>query len=225
MRVEWNEVVNLLAGADETNRQIQLAGDGHDDAAFRGAVELGEHDAGDTGVAPEFARLVQAVLTGGRVEHEQHVVRGAGDEFGGGAFHFLQLGHQVGFCVQAAGGVDDDHICAAGLRCGERVVNHGRGIGSGFLLDDDDVGAPGPDFQLFDGGGAKGVGGGEDHGGAFFFPAVGELADGGGLAGAVDADDENDARVGEAAAPSVEDAAGAGAFRIFTIWRFNSSRS
>src|ERR1700735_1545122 len=82
--VERYEIVDLFPGADETNRQIQLPGDGHNDAAFRGPVELGEHDAGDTGVAPEFPRLVEAVLAGGSVAHEKQLGRGARDEVGGG---------------------------------------------------------------------------------------------------------------------------------------------
>src|SRR5271163_1613402 len=61
LRVEGDEIVHLLAGADEADGEIELARDGHDDAAFGRAVELGEHDAGDARVAPEFARLIQAV--------------------------------------------------------------------------------------------------------------------------------------------------------------------
>ncbi len=76
----------------------------------------------------------------------------------------------------------------------ERVENYRGGIGARFLFDHFDAGAARPDFQLFDGGGAESVGGAEDHAGAFFFQAIGEFADGGGLAGAVDADDEQDAR-------------------------------
>ncbi len=47
-------------------------------------------------------------------------------------------------------------------------------------------------LQLLDGGGAEGVAGGEHHGFALAAEALGELADGGGLAGAVDADEEDD---------------------------------
>src|SRR5579862_7162927 len=78
--VEGNEVVDFFAGADEANREIEFAGDGDDDSAFGGAVELGEHDAGDAGMAPEFARLIEAILARGRVEHEEHVVRRAGND-------------------------------------------------------------------------------------------------------------------------------------------------
>src|SRR5215469_6015417 len=110
LRIEGDKVVDLLAGPDEANGQIQFAGDCDDDAAFRGTVELGENDAGDSGVAPELARLVQAVLAGGGVEDEQYVMRSARHNLRGGALHFFELSHQVRFCVKASGGIDDDHI-------------------------------------------------------------------------------------------------------------------
>ena len=43
------------------------------DAALRRAVELGEHDAGHVDDLAEHARLDQAVLTRGGVQHEQHL--------------------------------------------------------------------------------------------------------------------------------------------------------
>src|ERR1700722_12659215 len=55
--VERNEIVDLFAGADETNRQAEFARNGDDDAALRGAVELGENDAGDANGRCEFAGL------------------------------------------------------------------------------------------------------------------------------------------------------------------------
>src|SRR5579862_557254 len=93
--VEGDEVVDLFTGADETDWEIQFVGDGDDDAALGGAVEFGEHDSCDAGVAPEFAGLVQAVLAGGGVEDEEHVVRRARDNFRGGALHFFELGHEI----------------------------------------------------------------------------------------------------------------------------------
>ena len=67
------------------------------------------------------------------------------------------------------------------------------------------VRALGPDPQLVDGGGAERVGGGEHDAPAVGALARGELADGRGLAGPVDADDEHDRRAaldGRAWAPS-----------------------
>ena len=45
--IEGQQVVNGLAHADVANRQPQVVCDGHGHAALGGAIELGEHDAGD----------------------------------------------------------------------------------------------------------------------------------------------------------------------------------
>src|SRR4051812_13496308 len=45
--VEGFDVFGFFAEADEFHRNIQLFADGDDHAAFGGAVELGEDDAGD----------------------------------------------------------------------------------------------------------------------------------------------------------------------------------
>jgi len=54
------------------------------------------------------------------------------------------------------------------------------------------TGAGGPGLELLGRGGAEGVAGGEDDGPAGLGLALGELADGGGLADAVDAHEEPD---------------------------------
>jgi len=43
--VEGDEVVDLLASAYETDRQAQFARDSYDDAALRGAIQLGQDNA------------------------------------------------------------------------------------------------------------------------------------------------------------------------------------
>ena len=60
------------------------------------------------------------------------------------------------------------------------------------LFDEFGVGAGGPDFELFDGGGAEGIGGGQEDRFPFVVEAAGEFAGGGGFAGTVDADHHND---------------------------------
>src|SRR5690606_27820138 len=47
LRVEGRQVVGALAEADQLDRDAELALDLDDDAALGGAVQLGEHDAGD----------------------------------------------------------------------------------------------------------------------------------------------------------------------------------
>src|SRR5579863_1748051 len=80
LRVKGHKVVGGLAGSHERHRQTQFAHDRNDDAPARSAIELGEHDAGYAGDIGEFARLREAVLSRGGVEHEQHVVRRAGNK-------------------------------------------------------------------------------------------------------------------------------------------------
>src|SRR5579862_8736735 len=91
LRVEGDKIFRRLAGADKAHGQAEFAHDGHNDAAVRGAVKLGEDDAGDAGGGGELAGLREAVLSGGGVEDEQDVVRGAGNELGGGALHLFEL--------------------------------------------------------------------------------------------------------------------------------------
>ena len=110
--------------------------DGDDDAALGGAVELGEHDAADVDGLLELLRLAQAVLAGGGVEHEQRLVRGAGQLLLDDPAHLLELAHQVDLGVQAAGGVDEDDVGAARARGGDAVVDHGRGVAALGLLHD-----------------------------------------------------------------------------------------
>ena len=122
-------------------------------------------------------------------------MRRAGNNFGGGALHFLEFLHEVGFGVQAAGSVDDDGVGGTRFGCGHGVEDYSGGVGAGFLLDDFHPIALRPDFELFDGGGAEGVCGTEDNAASVLAQAIGELADAGGFAGAVYADNKNHARI------------------------------
>jgi hypothetical protein len=77
-----------------------------DHAAFAGAVELGDDQAGERDGFVEFARLHQRVHAGAGVQHQQRLVRRAGQFFLHDAMHLLQFLHQVVLGVQAAGGVN-----------------------------------------------------------------------------------------------------------------------
>src|SRR5690606_29273383 len=41
LRTEWAQVIDLFTNTDEADRQAQLLGDGENDAAFRGTIQLG----------------------------------------------------------------------------------------------------------------------------------------------------------------------------------------
>jgi hypothetical protein len=80
---------------------------GHDHAAFAGAVELGDDQAGQGDGFVKFARLHQRVHAGAGVQDQQGLVRRAGQFFVHDAMHLLQFLHEVVLGVQAAGGINE----------------------------------------------------------------------------------------------------------------------
>ena len=101
------------------------------DAAARGAVELGHDEPGDAGDLVEDLDLRQRVLSDGGVEHQQHRVRRAGVDLLHHAHDLLQLVHQLGLVLQPAGGVDQEHVDALAARLGERVEGEAGRVGAG----------------------------------------------------------------------------------------------
>ena len=79
------------------------------------------------------------------------------------ADHLFQLAHQLGAVLQPAGGVDDQHVGAVGLRRAQRLEGEARRVGARLARDHLGAGALAPDFQLVDGGGAERVAGREHH--------------------------------------------------------------
>src|SRR5258708_36845273 len=75
--VEGDEVVDLFADAGVDDGEFELGGDGEDDAAFGGAVELGEDDAGDAGGFGEEAAPGEARSPGGGLPARPGRVGGA----------------------------------------------------------------------------------------------------------------------------------------------------
>ena len=140
----------------------------------------------------ERLRLGEPVLAGGRVEDEQRLRLGAGKPLVDDAADLRQLVHQVRLGVEPPGGVGDDHVRVPSDRRVERVVNDCARVRARRMSDDRDARAVGPDPELVDGGGTKGVCGSEDDRAPLLEVAGGHLADGRGLARAVDTDDEND---------------------------------
>src|SRR3954447_4344086 len=114
--IEGPQVVQLLADADELDRQPELVRDRDGNAALRGAVELRQRHTRDFDGLAEEARLLETVLAGGRVDHEQGLVRRALEPLRDHPAHLGQLLHQVRLRVQPTGGVDDDHVVASRLR-------------------------------------------------------------------------------------------------------------
>jgi hypothetical protein len=92
--------------------------------------------------------------------------------------------------VQAAGRIDEDNICIATLGGRHRVEYDGARVGALLVRDDIRADDLAPGLELFDGGGAKRVRGGDDDFLAVFAVRLCQLGNAGGLAGAVDADDQ-----------------------------------
>ena len=111
----------------------------------------------------EFFRLLERVAAGGGIDHEQGEVRGAVVLLGDGAADFSQLFHQVVAGVDAASGVADEKLRAVGDRLLMRVKADRRGIGIRVAGDHWDAESIAPALELLDGGGAKGIGSGEQH--------------------------------------------------------------
>src|SRR6266542_1792908 len=99
--VEQHEVVEGLAGAEEANRRGHRATQRDDAAAFRGAIELRDHEPRERHGGRELACLVHRVLADGRVQHQQRFVRRAGLPFPDHARQLLELLAQVSSCSVA----------------------------------------------------------------------------------------------------------------------------
>ena len=93
--------------------------------------------------------------------------------------------------MQAACRVDQHHVGAVGLGRRQRVERHRCRVGTHLLTDHRRPGAVGPNFELVDGCGAERIGGADPDFQSGLGQLCRELADGGGLARAVDADDHH----------------------------------
>jgi len=96
--------------------------------------------------------------------------------------------------VEAPGRVDEDHIVPLGDGALHGVEGDGGGVGVLALGDEVGPGALSPDLKLVHGRGPERVGGPDGDLEAPLGELVAQLADGGGLAHAVDPDDEEDIR-------------------------------
>ena len=97
--------------------------------------------------------------------------------------------------MKPAGGVAEDDVHAARFRRGKRVKQHRAGVRPLFGAHKLTFRAVRPDLQLIRGRGAEGVRRAQQHAPALLLEAVRQLADGGRLADAVDADDQHDRRL------------------------------
>src|SRR5215472_10330355 len=193
-RRERREIVHTFADADEVHRQFVLGRDRDQDAAAGGAVELGHHETGDAGGPGEFVDLRERVLPDGGVEHQQDRMRRAGVQLLHHPHDLLELPHERRLVLQPAGGVDDQHVAALAARRLQRLERERGSVGTLRARGDLAAGALAPDPELLDRGGAESVARRQHDAAALGAKARRELADGRGLARAVDPDDQDDER-------------------------------
>ena len=185
--MEGLDIAQLFAGTGKLDGLARHGPDRQRRAAAGVAVQLGDNDAVDAQLFIEGFRHIHGVLTGHGVHHQQ-------DFLGmNRRLDFLQLLHQRFVDVQAAGGVDDQHVLA--------VI---PGVLDGFLGGFD--GALGALFkhrhahllthhlQLLDSGGAVNIAGGQQGLFALLGEITRQLGGHGGFTGALQAAEHVDRR-------------------------------
>jgi hypothetical protein len=174
----------------------KFLGDRDENAAARRAVELGHRQAGDAGDASENFDLAERVLTDGGVEHEQHRMRRRRIDLLHHADHFFEFAHQLGPVLQSSRRIHQQYVRPVRLRRLDGVEGEAGGVGALFARHDLRPDPARPQAQLLDRRGAERIARRQRHlqpvGGEF----GGEFADRRRLAGAVDADHQNDERLG-----------------------------
>ncbi len=110
------------------------------------------------------------------------------------AHHFFQFAHQLGTILQAAGGIDQNDVGVFRLGCADGIEGKTRRVGTRRAGFDGGAGPLAPDLELIDGRGTECIARHQHDAFSLGAEFGGELADGGGLAGAVDAGHQNDER-------------------------------
>ena len=185
--VERVEVGGLLAGAHVADRDARDGLHRQRGAAAGIAVELGQDDAGERRGFVELGGHVDGLLAEGGVGDEEDLVRLEG------VAHAADFFHQVAVDLEAAGGVDDDEVRGGGFGFLDQATHHRGDIGRGAVGAEVEAFVLGEGLELVDGGRTAQVG--RDEGrltDAFLLHEVlGELGGAGGLAGALEADEEH----------------------------------
>ena len=147
------------------DRQAKLLGDRHQDAALRGAVELGHDEPGDAGHRRGTSRPGTSAFWPVVASSTSSTACGAvGIDLFQHAHDLLELGHQLGLVLQPPGGVDEQHVGALASRLVQRVEGEAGGIGArlGAAITGAPVRSP-QILQLLDRGGAERVAGRQHH--------------------------------------------------------------
>src|SRR5437868_3618303 len=139
------------------NRQTEFGCKRDQNAATRGAVELGHHQTGDASDLTENLRLAERVLADRCIEYEEDRMWGGWVDLTNDAHHFFKLAHQLSSILQTARSIDEDYFCPLRVRRLDRVESKTGGVGTRLARHDARVGTLAPNFQLIDRGSPKGV--------------------------------------------------------------------
>src|SRR5215471_2059774 len=189
--MEREQVSRFLANTHVADWNAKFTSDSHDHAAFRRAVQFCEHDTSNSRCLCEQPCLLQSILAGGGVHHQQGLMGRPDNNPLRGAPHLLQFRHQIGFGVQTAGGVDNDIVGFPCRGCLQRVEQYRRRVAASLRLDHFCSCALPPDLELLDGGGAECVRCAQQNCSSLGTEALSQLSDGGRLPGAVHTDHQN----------------------------------
>ena len=185
IRVEGLDAVGPLADADVEDGEAGDGDDGEGGAAAGVSVHLGEDEAGEGDLFVELLGDLDGVLAGHGVDDEE--------DFDGveGFSNVGELLHELFVDLESTAGVHEEPVGVLFFGFFEGVAGEGDGVfGSVFAVDGDVyLGAEGG--ELLDGGGASEVSGGHDDALALLFEEAGEFGAGGGLSGALEADEED----------------------------------
>jgi hypothetical protein len=112
-------------------------------------------------MAGESSGLKESIVPGCSIQHQEDLVRCCGIELAQDAHELLQLRHQRGFRVEASSGVHNQHVGGTGLSGAECIVGNGSRVSSVLLPNQGNPQPLCPLRELFDGGGAEGIGSGK----------------------------------------------------------------
>ena len=133
--VEEGEITRLFPGSEEAGNNFRLAGNGHGDTPFAGAIEFGEDKACEWGGRMEFLGLDDGVAPGGGIGHQKDLMGCRRIDLSKGAFHLGELLHEIRFGMKTAGRVADEEVGLETLCLGKGIMAEGGGIGAVFAAD------------------------------------------------------------------------------------------
>ena len=162
---------------------------GNHDAALGRSIKFGKDNTGEFDRFGELLGLDQTVLSGRRIDHEEHF----GDRtcsFVGHSANFAEFFHEVDLVVEATSCISQHEINVARVRCFDAIEDHRARIATFVSSNQFCTGTFGPHSELFRSCCTKCVAGRHKHTVALTNLSHSEFADRRGLANPVNADEQ-----------------------------------